>query len=227
MKKAAIAFLAFFILFLNVSSAQTGIKFGFKAGYSIATQYGIDDPDLQYSVDTDVRHGFAGGAFLFFPITEFFGVQQEFHFAQKGSRHDIQMLDLPVSTFTEYNMNYFELPMLFRYTIFKIKDAGIYGYTGFALSMLLGGDYKVEGAITVEGEDVSFGQSGDLDGLDTFDYSFVYGLGVDFNLFSKTCFFEYRQTIGWNTLMMPTFEGEDPAPLRNQDYILALGFFIN
>ena len=128
---------------------------------------------------------------------------------------------------TVYNLNYFELPVLFRYTIFKIRKVGIYGYSGFALSMLLDGKYKAEGVIAIAGEDIAFEQSGNMDGVDTFDYSFVYGLGVDFNLFNKTCFFEWRQTIGWNTLMMPTFEGQDPASLRNQDYIIALGIFIN
>lgn len=37
---------------------------------------------------------------------------------------------------------------------------------------------------------------------------------------------EYRFTIGWNTLMMPTFEGEDPASLRNQDYIFTWGMYL-
>jgi hypothetical protein len=227
MKIASIAFLTFFLFSIHFLSAQTGIKFGFKAGYSIATQYGIHEPDIPYEVDTDVRHGFAGGAFLFFPVTEAFGVQQEFLFAQKGSHQHVSMLELPVSTSSHYTLNYFELPMLFRYTIFNIKDVGIYGYTGFALSMLLSGEYKVDGVINIEGIDFPFGESGDTDGLDVFDYSFVYGLGADFTLFNKTCFFEYRQTIGWNTLLMPTFEGEEPAPLRNQDYILALGIFLN
>ena len=64
-------------LFLNSSLlAQTGVRFGLKAGYSLSTQYGINDPNLPYTVDTHVRHGLAGGVLAYFPITESFGIQQ-------------------------------------------------------------------------------------------------------------------------------------------------------
>ena len=92
MKKVAVAFCGLFLFSINFLSAQTGIKFGLKAGYSIATQYGTDIPDMPFAEKTKVRHGFAGGLFLYFPVTESFGVQQEFLYAQKGSRHDIDML---------------------------------------------------------------------------------------------------------------------------------------
>lgn len=115
------------------------------------------------------------------------------------------------------------MPILFRYTFIKIGDFGIYGSTGFGLSMLLGGEYTTNGEIEIEEFDVPFTESGNTDGLDTFDYSFLYGLGVHFNLLNQQFFFNYRQTIGWNTLMMPTFGSEEPAPLRNQAYTFTLG----
>ena len=214
-----------FILAMHSSIAQTGVKFGFKAGYSIATQYGIDPADPQYAVDTDVRHGFAGSVFLYFPVTESFGIQHEFQYVNKGSTQNVDLIGAPISTTSEYKLNYFELPIIFRYTFVKIKDVGIYFNSGFALSLLLKGEYTLEGVIEIDGNEIPFGESDKIEGIDTFDYSFVYGAGADFNLFNKTCFFEYRQTIGWNTLMMPTGGGEEPAPLRNQDYILALGMF--
>ena len=216
-----------FILFfsINFSLAQTGVKIGVKAGYSIATQYGIDPADPQYAVDTDVRHGFAGSVFLYFPVTESFGIQHEFQYVHKGSTQKVDLIDGPVSVTSEYKLNYFELPILFRYTFVKIKNTGIYLNSGFVMSLLLKGEYKEEGVIDISGTEFPFGESGSTDGIDTFDFSFAYGAGVDFNLFNKTCFFEYRQTIGWNTLQMPTSNEEETAPLRNQDYILALGLF--
>ena len=205
--------------------AQTGIQFGFKAGYNMAMQYGTMPADITYEVESDARHGFTGGIILIFPITDAFSVQQEFLYANKGSRQYITITEPPVSTSTVYNINYFELPMLFRYTFANIGDVGIFGSTGFALSMLLNGDYTVDGSIDFDGTQVPFSQSGDTDGLDIFDYSFIYGLGVKFNVLKQKCFFDYRQTIGWNTLNMPTFEGEDPAPLRNQSYSFSLGIY--
>ncbi len=64
-----------------------------------------------------------------------------------------------------------------------------------------------------------------MKGLDTFDYSFVYGAGADFKFLKKDFFLEYRMTVGWNTLAMPNSAGADPVPLRNQDYVFALGMY--
>jgi len=227
MKKLLFSFLSLIFIFSNPITAQTGINFGFKAGFNIATQYGTMPPDLTYEVNSDARYGFAGGIFLFFPITEAFGVQQEFLYSSKGSRQQIIMTTpFPLSTSTEYNIDYFELPILFRYNFINIGDVGIYGSSGFGLSMLLKGEYSVDGNIDMGGGPVPFTEMDDTDGLDKFDYSFIYGLGVKFELFDQNCFFDYRQTIGWNTLMMPTGAGGgDPAPLRNQTYSFSLGIY--
>ena len=162
---------------------------------------------------------------LYFPITEAFGVQQEFLYTMKGSAQQITMTDPPLSTTTEYKINYFEMPIVFRYTFLRFGDFGVYGSTGFGLSLLLNGEYSGDGIIDMgPGGQIPFGESGNTDGLDEFDYSFIYGLGTTFNLLDIESFFEYRQTIGWNTLLMPTSEGGN-APLRNQTYTLNLGIY--
>ena len=221
-------FLSIFIVLLTSISlmAQTGLHLGFKGGYSLGTQYGIKPANLPYEVNSDARHGFTAGILLYFPITEAFGVQQEFLYSAKGSKQNIIMTQPPVSTSTEYNLNYFELPILFRYNFLNIGKLGVFGSTGFGLSMLLNGEYIVDGVVDIGGTQVPFSESGNTDGIDKFDYSFIYGLGLNFNIFNKKCFFDYRQTIGWNTLMMPTSEGSDPAPLRNQTYSFTLGVFL-
>jgi hypothetical protein len=178
-------------------------------------------------VDSHWRHGFAGGVLAYFPVTESFGIQQELLYITKGSSEDITMNDQPVKTHTEYNLNYFELPFIFRYTFVKIGKLGIYGSTGFALSILLNGDSRLDGTVDAGGGNlISFSESTKLEGVDIFDYGFLYGAGLDFNLFNKNCFFDYRFNIGWNTLMMPTSTGQAPAPLRNQDYTFTFGIYI-
>ena len=221
-----IRFWLFLFCLLNSSlSAQTGVRFGLKGGYSLATQYGIDVPDIPYSVETHYRHGLVGGIVVYFPITESFGVQQEFLYVMKGSREDITMHTLPVNTHTEYDLNYFELPFIVRYTFVRFGNVNIYGSSGFALSILLNGESHLKGVVDMGGTQTVFAESTKLGGVDIFDYGFLYGAGLDVNLFSRSCFFEYRFNIGWNTLMMPTSKGQDPAPLRNQDYIFTLGMY--
>jgi len=227
MKKVIYALVIVIFYFNSSLSAQTGVRFGLKGGYSLSTQYGITDPNIPYSVDSHVRNGLAGGLLVYFPITESFGIQQELLYVTKGSSEDITMNAQPVKTHTEYNLNYFELPFVFRYTFVKLGNFKIYGSSGFALSILLNGDSRLDGTVDVGGGTlIPFSESTKLEGVDIFDYGFLYGAGLDFNLFKKICFFDYRFTIGWNTLMMPTSAGQDPAPLRNQDYTFTLGIYL-
>lgn len=217
-----------FLLFLTNTFlfAQNGIKLGFRAGYSMATQYGIEEPDIPYTVDVHYRHGFSGGLLLYFPVTEYFGMQQEFLYVQKGSREDIDLKDEPIETRTEYDMNYFEIPIVIRLTFVDLKIFKLYITSGFALSILLNGEYRLSGTAEIEGVPVSFSDTNEISGVDIFDYGFLYGAGMDFEIFEKQCFFEYRFTIGWNILQMPTVEGEAPAPLRNQDYLFTVGLYL-
>jgi len=225
--KKAVCFVVFLSLsFIGSLNAQTGVRFGLKAGYSLATQYGIAPADNTFMVDTHGRNGFAGGVFLEYALTESVGIQQELLYAMKGSRQNVTITTpFNVNTVSEYELNYFELPITIKYRFVKIKNVKIYGSTGIALSLLLNGKYNITSTIDMGGPPTILNESGDMKGLDTFDYSFVYGAGVDFKLLNKVFFIEYRMTIGWNILAMPNASGADPVPLRNQDYIFAVGMY--
>ena len=226
MKKLTCLLLFLSFLFLGTVNAQTGVRFGLKAGYSLATQYGITPADNTFMVDTHGRNGFAGGVFAYFPITESVGIQQELLYAMKGSRQKVTITTpVKINTVSEYDLNYFEMPIIIKYKFVNIKNFGIYGSTGIALSLLMNGEYRITSTINMGGPPAIVEESGDMKGLDTFDYSFVYGAGTDFRLFNKDFFIEYRMTVGWNTLAMPNASGADPVPLRNQDYIFAIGMY--
>lgn len=226
MKKTTSILLLLALISIGSLNAQTGLRFGVKAGYSLALQYGISPADDTYTVETGNRSGFAGGILLYIPITEKVGLQQELLYAQKGSTQDVTIsLPFSINTVSVYNLNYFEMPMSVKYRFFKIGDVAVYGTTGIALSLLLGGDYDITTTINAGGPPVIVPESGDMAGLDTFDYSFVYGFGTDFKLLKQDFFFDARMTVGWNTLQMPNATGADPVPLRNQDYVFALGMY--
>ena len=226
MKKITCILLFLSFLLPGSVNAQTGVRFGLKAGYSLATQYGITPADNTYGIETDNRNGFAGGVFACFPITGSVGIQQELLYAMKGSRQNV-IINTPfnINTVSEYDLNYFEMPIVLKYKFVNIKNLGIYGSAGIALSLLLDGEYNITSTINMGGPPVIVKESGDMKGLDTFDYSFVYGAGLDFKLLKMDFFIEYRMTIGWNTLAMPNASEADPVPLRNQDYIFAVGLY--
>ena len=157
-------------LFPGSVNAQTGVRFGLKNGYSLATQYGITPADDTYMVDTDSRNGFAGGVFAYFPITESVGIQQELLYAMKGSRQNVTIPGpVNINTVSEYNLNYFEMPIIIKYKFVNIKNFGIYGSTGIALSLLMNGEYHITSTINMGGPPTILKESGDMKGLDTFD----------------------------------------------------------
>lgn len=226
MKKFTCILLFISFLFLGSVNAQTGVRLGLKTGYSLALQYGISPADNTYKVDTNSRNGFAGGVFLYFPITESVGIQHELLYAMKGSGQNVTITQpFNINTVSEYELNYFEMPMIVKYRFINIKKLGIYGSTGIALSLLMKGEYNITSTINAGGPPVIVEESGDTKGLDIFDYSFVYGTGADFKLLQKDFFFDIRMTVGWNTLAMPNATGAAPVPLRNQAYVFAVGTY--
>lgn len=227
MKKFACSLCFLVLLYSGSLSAQTGARFGLKTGFSLATQYGITPADDIYTVSTSSRKAFAGGIFVYFPITESVGIQQELLYAMKGSGQDVTITTpFNINTVSDYKLNYFEMPIVIKYKFVNIKNIGIYGSAGIALSLLINGEYNITSTINTGVPPlIVTDESGDMKGLDTFDYSFVYGAGADFKLLKKDFFFEYRMTVGWNTLAMPNASGAEPVPLRNQDYIFALGLY--
>ena len=62
MKKYTFMLIFASILFQGSVNAQTGVRFGLKAGYNLATQYGITPADNTFIVESSSRNGFAGGA---------------------------------------------------------------------------------------------------------------------------------------------------------------------
>lgn len=225
MRKAISAVILLLAIQANTLVGQTDFRFGFKSGLSMSMQYGITPKDLEYTVDSYFRYGFVGGVMLDFGITEDFGIQQEFLYVQKGSVQDIGIPEEDVVTHVEYDLNYFEIPIVFHYNFIHFGNFKIYGAVGYVMSIMLNGAVRLDGIAIVDGSEAYFTYSTDMEGVDIFDYSFLYGAGVEFPLFGMDTFFEYRFTIGWNTLEMPTFPDEPTAPLRNQSYNFTLGMY--
>jgi hypothetical protein len=226
MRKSIYVFLFSILLSTTSALADSGVRLGIKGGYSVSLQYGITPADMEYTVKTFLRHAGTGGLMIYYPINDSFGIQQEFLFVMKGSRQDIGIPEQSVTTHVEYDLNYLELPVIFRYKIFRRDEFLLYGTGGYALSVLLNGKARLDGSVNEGSSPIYFSYSSKIEGLDLFDYGLVYGLGAEFPLLDKDFFIDYRFTIGWNTLLMPTFPDEPPAPLRNQNYGFTVGMYL-
>ena len=227
MKRFRISLILLFSLWVNSSSADKHPEFGLKVGYNLSQHYGTKAGAENYEVDTHFRHAAGGGLFIYSPITEAFGIQQELLYVMKGSREDIIIKDQPIQVKVEYDMDYIEIPVLFKFQEHKFRKFTLYGFSGFALSIMVKAHYDLVGTVEFnEGGHITImpiSASNNMPDTDIFDYAFLYGGGIDFRIRDLDLFFEHRFTIGWNPLLLPTFENEDPVPLRNQSYLFMLG----
>jgi hypothetical protein len=131
-------------------------------------------------------------------------------------------------------MDYVELPVLLRFTWLETDRGSFYSLSGTALSLKISDRYILKGEIDDGRQVVPIEANEDMSEVDMFDYSFVYGMGYEFAVGGHHGLIEYRFTIGWNTLQMPThayvpFVDEEilienePVPLKNQTHSLMVG----
>ena len=212
------------------------LSWGFKAGLSLGMNSGVMERDAEFSVSSDYRRGFAGGLFLSLPVTSRFALQQEVLYVQKGSRQDItvEILDIPTVLDVTYDMDYIEIPVLISYTWFRRGGRSFYSLAGTALSLKVTDRYKISGVIDDGVEQVPMYADSDMSEVEMFDYSFIFGFGYGHEVLNRRLLIEYRFTIGWNGLEMPTyvyipFEGDDllidnePVTLKNQSHLILFG----
>lgn len=105
MKKLISMAIAMAIIF-NVSTAQSGFVFGLKGGANYSNQYDSKTNDLT----ADSKFGVAVGAFLAIPIGQYFGVQPEILFSQKGFKATGKVLGSPYDL--TRTTNYIDVPLL-------------------------------------------------------------------------------------------------------------------
>jgi hypothetical protein len=89
------------------AQAQDGVTVGLKAGTNYSNVYDSQGEDFE----ADAKFGLAAGAFVSIPLGEYFGVQPEVLFSQKGFKGTGTMFgssyDLKRTT------NYLDIPLLF------------------------------------------------------------------------------------------------------------------
>ena len=211
-------------------------RLGIRAGLNFSQHTGTHERDAEYEVRSEWRDGLTAGFFLYWPVTRRFGLQQEVVYTQKGSRQTIgvEILEIPTELDVTYELDYVELPLLLRFTWLRMDGSALYSLTGTALSLKVRGRYALEGLIDDGDQTVPLRAAGDMSEVDMFDYSFVYGAGWEFEALGALLQLEYRFTVGWNSLSMPTYAyvpfdeeeiliDNEPVPLKNQTHCLTLG----
>ena len=211
------------------------VSFGLKGGLSFSQHYGTEERHPEYHVSSQWRESFALGAFLYFPVTCRFGLQQEVLYVRKGSHQDISLaiLEVPTTLDVTYDADYLEIPVLLRFAWLRSEHLTVGSFSGFAMSLMVHDSYRLRGEVDDGNQVIPLRADADMREVDMFDYAFTYGTLLEFVLWGRQVGLEHRFTIGWNTLSMPTyayvpFEDDqilienEPVPLKNQNHLLLL-----
>jgi hypothetical protein len=230
--------LALLLVTLSGLAAQTTFSWGPKLGFNLALQYGTKADEEIYDLSLGLRPGLSAGAFLDLNINPYLSLVYELNYIQKGSRQDIRVLKMenefgewedlprPAQMHIEYDLDYLEFPILLKVKTIDLPRWSLSTVTGTAMALKIGGRRRLDGTVWLpNGDDfdeIAIREEGDLESVNMFDYSLVYGTRVDLKG-RLPLFAEYRFTLGWDYLILPTYQLADPAQLRNQSHTLILG----
>jgi len=231
--------IAIVLLFLCIQTlyAQVDLSYGFKVAPNLSMHYGTKEADMDYGVKSSYRLGMSAGAFVDMQISENLSMVYEALYVMKGSDQRITIRRLetdgvmeelvrPAVMNVSYYIDYLEIPILLKVKLYDRHKVRAYANTGTAMSLKVWGKHELDGTIYFPDGDsytqIPISEKSTLANLNLFDYSFVYGGSLEYK--SKyTYFVEYRFTLGWDYLSLPTYADFPPVELRNQNYALYLG----
>ncbi|MBW6515188.1 MAG: PorT family protein [Candidatus Cloacimonetes bacterium] len=203
-----------------------------KTVLNISQHYGIDYGYEEYEVETGFRIGLTGGVAFDFPVTDVFSISQEFIYVTKGSKQKIKIADDQIKLDVSYQTDYLEFPTIFLLHYYRRNSFALFYQSGFSMSYLIYGRYKLEGNIMAGDDPYELNIDKRMTNIDQFDFGIITGGGVEFSLINKHFSLDYRINFGIPFIELPTTEDifeEDPegsrVKLRNQSYSISLGLF--
>ena len=114
---------------VGTAHAQTGIKYGVKGGYNLATFSGTDSHGIEY------KSGFTAGLYANLGVANNFSVQPEVLFSQKGA--SIDNFEGLSDTRFKTTLSYIDVPVLLRYNTGKTEGKGFFLELGPQASFLV------------------------------------------------------------------------------------------
>lgn len=221
MKKISFLFTttALFLLTAVTTQAQIGIKAGATLS-SLSQDAFFNDAE---NITDNSLWGIQAGLFAELPLGDFFSIQPEILWMQKGGNTEFDIADSGINQ--DYRINYIEIPVLAKIKTGTTDDVGVglFFYGGPFISYALNG--KISNEITflddsIENEDIDI--DFDEDNQRRIDWGAAFGLGVNLG----NLMLDLRYDLGINNLLDDEFEAdEDDEPyLRTRSIGLTLGY---
>lgn len=188
------AFLVAALLFVvTAESAAAQMTLGLRAGATVS-DLSLDSEGIEPEFDS--RRGFTIGAYLDMPLSGGLFFQPGIGFAQKGAKLNDEVDGEDVSL--GINLDYIEVPLLFRYAFATTGALGVHVLAGPALA------FESGCALAIEGEGASIeidcDQTGSEDDFEvdteSFDIGAMFGGGITFPLGGVTGTVEALYNLG-------------------------------
>lgn len=184
-------------LFTNLG-AQT--SFGAKAGYAVSSFRGDDANNI------DWQSGFAGGLFVNVYVFDFFTIQPEVLFRQRGGKSASETFNINQNV----RLSYMDVPILFKLRIPISETFYPHIYAGPQLSYNINGEYEVSGTSLVAQKDVN---------VRKIDFGGIMGFGLDVVINKLFLTADWRYGLG----ALSVDKGDNALKLKNEDISILLG----
>ncbi|MFC2161235.1 porin family protein [Acidobacteriota bacterium] len=213
LKVLAVLILIFLFGHLNVH-AEKKVNLGFKAGYNFSSHWSAEEKIEDSSVVIRSKFGILAGAVANFRISDFFRLQPEILYFQKGSIQDVTVPDVPIGTISVvYDLHYLEIPIILKSYLRKGKGrVQPVLSVGPFISFLLKSTYSYSNIYIGNMEY-------DIDNLKKTDMGFHSGLGIEFHDEKIIFGIHLRSSMGFVNLDLPTGPNAPTVALRNLSYV--------
>ena len=173
-------------------AGEMGAK-GAKLGLNFAN---ISGDDAEYNSSL---MGFAIGGFITYNLNDKMSIQPELYYTMKGYKIEMDFFGLNLDF--DVNLNYLEIPVLFKYHFMADNSFNPAVYAGPYLGILLSAE--------ADGEDIK-------DGTKSTDFGLCFGLGGEYNKFT----FEFRYGMGLTSLD----DSDEEAKIKNSNMQFLFGY---
>jgi Outer membrane protein beta-barrel domain len=193
MKKLAFLFLAG----ISVVNANAQFQFGVKAGANFSNLTGSDVQDAKTLVSVNA------GVFAKLPVTRTVSIQPELVYSGQGAKYNDGTIT------ASQHINYFNIPVLFKYHNFS----GFFLETGPQVGFLLSASAKESGI----SED-------DKNGFKSVDFSWVFGVG--YKIPTTRLSLDLRYNLGISNIVSNNDQNTDNSSAHNGIFQLGLMYVL-
>jgi hypothetical protein len=206
-----IAFLPLTLLGMDFSSA------GFIGGPALSTQWSPKDEDFGADVKTESLVKYQAGIYAEWSLNRIFSLRPEIRYVRRGAEHLIEIPDFLFPYIrAQYSYDYIEVPILLKTVPFNWRPVRPYLTGGLYTGRRIG---RSEYTFTLPG----FGTFTEpMKDLQKWDWGFTSGYGAEWLFGRLRLGMEYRFTMGFTELSLPTGPGFPEVGLQNMAHALCL-----